>query len=175
MDYERILKDLSEPIIVQLGEFYVKQNPSAISDWLGSRIDSPRHDEEQLTVRNLLQLFGHLGERGYTPFTDQAYTNVPLPIPDWEKLPHNWRFLADAALVCAAFPFPECDEDNRFVQSNLEQKTLVLLRSAAEEIKRIGWRDIKTWCSEYGVFEHVEAAMIFNLLGCLSAFDIPYS
>jgi hypothetical protein len=45
---------------------------------------------------------------------------------------------------------------------------------AAEHVRRIGYQNVKKWWDQLGTKEHIEASMVFNLMGVLDALGLKY-
>jgi hypothetical protein len=56
----------------------------------------------------------------------------------------------------------------------LSEKDIDYLKPVAESVQALGFTKIKAWYSMMGIREHIEASMIFNLMGLLDALQLPY-
>src|SRR6185437_12877058 len=69
---------LSDSVIEELGWFYTKalrrKDLKRIDAWLRSESGVIPMSDDEKAIRNLVELFGHLGQREYSPFDSQAMT-----------------------------------------------------------------------------------------------------
>lgn len=180
-DFKAAAMALPEEVVQELGAFYERaaqaSRVAVLADWLRARpLGEPMGDDEK-GVRNLVTLFGHIARCwGRRPFTERPIrsSDLPPPEPDWSKLPAGWEFLGPPALTFSRFEYEFSEIGREQIQSAVTPAEREELRAVAEGVRRVGFGAVKQWCSRMGVLEHVEASMVFGLLGVLDALELPY-
>jgi hypothetical protein len=96
------------------------------------------------------------------------------PVPDWSKLPEEMRFLGEPAEEYYKFTYVFSDEGREHIQNHVTPQAISQLSLVAEQVRRVGYENIKAWWKKLGSHEHDEALMVVNLMGVLDALDLPY-
>ena len=102
-DFEDKASSMPESLIDELGTLYsravAESHLAVINDWLTARAGHTPMNPTERQVRNLAILFGHLGSRGWPPFSSQQINGGKLTpaTPDWTKLPEELRFVGPYA------------------------------------------------------------------------------
>lgn len=126
-------------------------------------------------IRNLVRLFAHLGQLEHAPFSSQAVKIDVEATPDWNKLPHDLQFLAEPALEASAkYPYVWSEAGYEQVATGATQDQREHFRPVADKVRAIGADRVKDWYKRMGLFEHVEASIVMDLIGVLDALDLPY-
>jgi hypothetical protein len=173
-DFEDFTAHLPEPTIEELISFYkmasLPDAKSRLEKWLESVKSVPQTREEQL-VRNVVAVFRYLGRRHYDPFRWYAFDNLPDPDLDWSKLPAGFAFLAEPAESFRNYVF---DEDLERLTREITPEQRELLEKIAVQIQVEGVEGLITWYKALGLWEHIEAGNVRNLLRVLDELGIRY-
>jgi hypothetical protein len=84
------------------------------------------------------------------------------------------RFLAEPAEWCSRFQYVFSDEGRDRVRDEVTPKDMEKLALVAEQVRRIGYGKVKAWWKPLSMHAHIEAAMVFTLMGVLDALALPY-
>jgi hypothetical protein len=180
-DFRTAANAISEETFAELAAFYLKaereNHLEAINRWLRESGGSVPMGREEKGIRNLFELFAHVaGAWGRRPFTTQSLNASKLipPLPDWSKLPEEMRFLAEPAIQYSGFQYVFSDEGRDHVRDAVTPHDMEKLALVAEQVRRVGYGKIKAWWKPLSLHAHIEAAMVFNLMGVLDALALPY-
>ena len=179
-DFRNAANAMSEDTFAELSAFYLKaereNHLQAINQWLRGNSCIPMGREEK-EIRNLAELFSHVAKVwGRRPFTTHHLNASKLhpPLPDWSKLPEEMRFLAEGAEHCSKFQFVFSEEGHDRIRGQATPQEMEQLSAVAEQVQRVGYPKIKAWWKPLSMSAHIEAAMVFNLMGVLDALELPY-
>jgi hypothetical protein len=179
-DFVSMRSQLAPDVIHELGTFYSRalddDHVSKLNIWLSRNRGITPMPEDERGVRNLIHLFGHLGGGGWQPFNTYQLKSDQLvpPTPDWSKLPDGFAFLAEPAMRCGKFEYAFSPAFRERAREIVPADELAELTATAQSIREAGYRRLNDWRKRLGVAEHVEAAMVFNLLGVLDALELRY-
>jgi hypothetical protein len=133
-------------------------------------------DPEERAVRNLLHLFSHVAKTWRRqPFADYELSADKLaarPTPDWSKLPADLTFLAGPAADYAGVEYVFSDQLRDHLRTSATAADRARLGAVADQIRVVGFKTVRDWCSRMGLREHVEASMVFDHLGVLDALGL---
>ena len=180
-EFQNARSKIPEPVIDDLGVFYTRavrdDHLSKLNEWLArNRGITPMPDDEK-GVRNLVRLCDYLAGGGWQPFhklRQLRSDDLLPPTPDWSKLPDGFAFVAKPAQACAKFEYVFSEEFREQARDILPEVERAELAATAQSIREAGYRRLNDWRKRLGVREHVEAAMVFNLLGVLDALELRY-
>jgi hypothetical protein len=180
-DFRTAANAMSEETFGELAAFYLKaereNHLEAINRWLGESGGSIPMGREENGIRNLFELFAHVaGAWGRRPFTSQSLNASKLlpALPDWSKLPEEIRFLSEPAEQYSGFHYVFSDEGRDRVRAAVTPQDMEKLSLVAEQVRRVGYAKIKAWWKPLSMHAHIEAAMVFKLMGVLDALALPY-
>jgi len=180
-EFRAVANAMSEETFKELADFYVKavheKHVDRINAWLREAGGSVPMGQEEKAIRNLCHLFAHIAHGwGRGPFTDYELHSSKLcpPTPDWSKLPDEMRFLGEPAEEYYKFTYVFSEDGREHIQNQVTPQEIAQLSLVAEQVRRVGYKNIQAWWKKLGSHEHEEAAMVFNLMGVLDALDLPY-
>jgi len=178
-EFRATANNMSEDMFEELACFYVKatdeKHVDSINAWLREAGGTVPMSDDEKGIRNLFQLFRHVsGVWGRLPFTTNALDSTQLvrPVPDWSILPAEMAFLAESAEECYEFEYVFSDEGRQHIKDVVSPQQLAQLSLVAEGVKRIGYPTIREWWKRIGTHEHIEARMVFNLMGVLAVLEL---
>jgi len=179
-DFKEAASKLPEDTVKELGNFYeraARENHVAqLNNWLESVRRMPMSDDEK-GIRNLVGWFAYIGNWwGYRPFTTKVLKSQRLveAMPDWSKLPAGTEFLAQPAEWAKRFKYVFSEEGREHVQKTVTPEDKSWLTGIAEQIRRVGYGKVDEFSRRLGFSEHIEALMVYNLIGVLDALGLRY-
>jgi hypothetical protein len=177
-DYDALISNLSEADLNELGDFYeacirYPDYLGKLNRWLLNERAIPMQSREK-AIRNLCLLFGHLGQRGYKPFTKQAFSGLIPAKPDWAKLPPELSSLSESASLCQKFTYVASELGSKCIRETITDAERKLFEIAATHIRQIGVDKVISWYRRLGLREHVEASLMWKLIKILDILELPY-
>jgi hypothetical protein len=176
-DFRHAAADIPKQWLPDLGTFYKaakrERQVQKVNTWLRSLSASGPMGSEERAIRNLVHLFDYLGRFGHDDFLDRSLlTEIPLhpAKPDWSKLPPELEFLAKPAEEMAHVRFASPGA----LPPQLSDQSKDALIVVAKKIKDAGFPRVKSWYTQLGFAENVEALLVFKLIGVLDALGIRY-
>jgi hypothetical protein len=167
--------------VEELGEFYQRaqreNHITQINMWLKSTSGAPPMGQEEKGIRNLIYLFDHLGRYGHQPFFDRSLlrpAELHPATPDWSKLPANLAFLAEPAEQAQKFSHVFSEAGREHIRDSITSQEKAQLEFVAEQVRNVGFKTVKAWYNQLGTWEHIEALLVFNLIGALDALGLKY-
>jgi len=172
-DFDRFLSNLTDrdnlALSVALRQIAERNHTKTLRWWCDQAISEqlllkPRLREDfPFRLSQLILLFDKLGDQGIFPFCDirieESQTDI---IFDWSKLPPRLAYLSVPAESFKLF----AEKQMRNGQAELLAADFGQFRELADAIATRGHiGDINEWLRTHPLFEHPEAAAIYELIG----------
>jgi hypothetical protein len=84
------------------------------------------------------------------------------------------EFLAEPAVKCKQFAYVFSEEGREHIQATASQDEVAELALVAEQMRRVGYSNVKAWRQKFRTSDHIEPSLVFKLIGVLDALDLPY-
>ncbi len=178
-DFIRASNCIDGPILNELGAFYSRaireKHMPRLEAWITTMSGTVPMDPREKRLRNLARVFAYIGRRACQPFSSHELKFQVPATPDWSKLPKELEFLARPAAECVGKFHPAFSEAGRgSIQKSATELQRNLLVPVAEQVRCVGFNTVKEWYTRLGLWEHVEASLVFELMGILDAMELKY-